>query len=308
MLEKDDSLEHAVRLFRGGHMEQAAELFQQLADTSDEPCVVARALRHQADVYRIRAEWIPAIELARRSAETAKSAGLTLLFAEALNAEAIIHQSRGAFDSAVPLLENVLTVIEDDRIRGSALQNLGSIAAMNKDFAAARARFEESLESFRRSGYRRGEAIALINASAIANDVGDHASAAEMAHEAIKLARKLHDYDAQAHATLNYARALIGLGDFDRAEEMLSTAFGFFTIGGNPYRQVAALRILGDLGHQQGKIENAASCYRHALGIARRIDAAAEAEQLVERLADLGITDSPPPLPTDLAQDHPPRP
>lgn len=308
MLERDEALEHAVRLERAGYIDQAVEAFQRIAATSDEPGVVARALRHQADAYRILSQWKPAIELARRSAKAAKSAGLTILFAEALNAEAAVHQSRGAFDDAIPLLENILAVVDDDRIRGSALQNLGSIAAMNKDFATAQAHFEESMNSFRRAGYQRGEAIALGNAAAIANDVGDYPRAAELANEAIKLARGLHDYDTQAHASLNYARALIGLEDFDRAEEMLSTAFGFFTIGGNPYRQVAALRILGDLGRRQGKIENAARCYQHALGIARRIDATAEAEQLVERLADLGLTDPPPPLPTGLLPDHLPEP
>lgn len=287
MLDHHEMLEYAIRLERAGSIDQAVEAFQRVVNTADEPEVVARALRHQADVHRVRCEWTPALELARRSAETAKSVGSMLLFAEALNAEAIIHQSRGAFDIAVPLLEQVLTLVDDDRIRGSALQNLGSIAAMNKDFDAARARFQESYEAFHRAGYRRGEVIAGINGSAIANDCGDHEEAHEMARKAMAGARKLQDYDALAHASLNCALALIGLEDFDAAEDLLSTAFGFFAIEANSFRQVAALRILGDLNHRRGNRNNAERCYRHALEIATRIEASGEAAQLEDRLAEI---------------------
>src|SRR5699024_7632761 len=99
------------------------------------------------------------------------------------------------------------------------------------------AHFEASLNAFRRVGYRRGEMIALINAAAIANDIGDHTRALEHSREAIQEAKRAHDYDAHAHASLNFALAMIGLERFDEAEELLSVSFGFFTIEANAYRQ-----------------------------------------------------------------------
>ena len=104
-----------------------------------------------------------------RSAQTALRAGLPELFAEALNAEAAVYLSRGDFVAARPLLEQILVIVTDDRILGIARQNLGNIAAQDRKLDVAREHFRRSREHFARAGYKRGEAIALINQAAIAN-------------------------------------------------------------------------------------------------------------------------------------------
>ena len=147
-------------------------------------------------------------------------AELPELFAEALNAEASVYLSRGDFDAAKPLLEQILSVAEDHRILGVALQNLGSIAAMAKEFDKAKRCFLASREHFVRAGYRRGEALALNNGAAIMNDLGEHASALAMAEEAAEAARDVGDFELRALASLNRAQALLAMERYSEAEDL----------------------------------------------------------------------------------------
>src|SRR5687768_16817995 len=194
----------------------------------------------------MRCEWDRALEAARRGAELARAAALNAELAEVLNAEAIVHLSKGDLAVAEALLEEVLSLAHDDRVRGIALQNLGSIAAQGRDFDVAEQRFVESRRHFQRAGYHRGEAIALTNRAAIALDRGDASLAESSAGQAVIVARQVGDLDLLGVATINYAEALARLERFAEAEDHASTALGFFTISENTLRRVEALRLLGD--------------------------------------------------------------
>lgn len=284
----EEQLETGVVFERAGNIRRALEYYQAAAENTTDPALKARALRHQSDVYRIRCDWTAALEAARESASTAKFAGLEELFAEARNTEAAVHYRRGDFEAAVPLFEEVLSITRDDRIRGLALQNLGSMAAMRKDFDSARTWILESIECFRRAGYLRGEVIALNNCAAIYNDMGDFSRAQALSEQAIVAAKRLQDFEALAHASLNSARALVGLDRIAAAEELISTALGYFTIEENDHGRVACLRILGDLNHRQDHPQLAIRCFDHALRIASRIGASSEVAELEARLVELG--------------------
>src|SRR4051812_15111484 len=93
-------LEEGVRCEKSGALDRAFECYRSAAATAKDPDVVAEALRRQAEIYRARCEWQPALESARRSAEIARRARLPARLAEALNAQASVYMSRGHFVTA----------------------------------------------------------------------------------------------------------------------------------------------------------------------------------------------------------------
>src|SRR5687768_12067024 len=180
-----EKLAEGVRHERGGSLDRALQYYQAVAGGSAEPAQIAEALRRQSDVFRIRAQWTEALAAARRSAQIAHAANLPELRADALNTEATTHFYKGDYDVALPLLESVLELAADDRVRGAALQNLGAIAARGGDLDAAEKRFLESYRCYHRAGHLRGEVLALQNYGAVALDREDYALACSVMEKAV---------------------------------------------------------------------------------------------------------------------------
>ena len=114
-------------------MEEALRTYVEAEAVAATPAEASEALRHQADVLRVRCEWEEAGVRADAAERVARAAGLADLAAEAVNARAAIAQSRSELDQAAELYREVLDTTGNPRIRGCALQNLGAIAAMGAD-------------------------------------------------------------------------------------------------------------------------------------------------------------------------------
>lgn len=295
MSENTDWIEEGLRYERAGVLHRAIALYQNALDSTDDPAVTARALRHQSDVYRTQCDWDRALQTARRSASVAEAAGIPALWAEARNAEAAIYLSRGEFPAAQLILEQLLDSTADDRIRGIALQNLGSIAARESMPNVAEQYFLESFQCFERSGYLRGEAIALNNHAAFALDHGDYQAALASSERAMTVARDIEDLDLLAVARLNHAEALAGTGDFVNAENHATAALGYFTVTENAWRRVEALRTLGDCSRRQGYPAMAMRYYDAGLRLAEEIGAKAAGHELRERFTALESEGAPAP-------------
>jgi tetratricopeptide (TPR) repeat protein len=249
--------------------------------------LVAEALTHQSRIYRCRSEWRPAIEAARRAQELAAAAGLERLRAEAVIAEANVLICRGDFQPALTLFRQVLDANQDPRVRGIALQNIGSILAQQGSLGAAERTFAESFGYFRRAGYQLGEATALNNQGRVALDRGDAELAERIFEQAILVARALGHTELVALATLNYAEALVARGEFGRAEETASTALGYFAAAGNRWREIECLRIIGGINEQLGCVGDATRCYERALALANEIEAHQDVDVLKDCLMRL---------------------
>ena len=284
MPDSRDLLHEGIRREMGGALDDARRMYQRALDDSDDPHVTAESLRRLADVHRAQCRWDDALEAARRSAVAAEAAGLRDRVAEAINAEASVHLSRSDFAAATPLFERVLALAEDDRLRGIALQNLGAVLAQTGDLPEAERRFAESYDAFRRAGYTRGEALALNNQGRAALDRGAPMESADLLGQALALARAVQDTDLIALVSLNLAEALAAGGELEAAEELLSSALGFFATNGNEWRRVECLRLLGDLLRRRGEDATAVRCWQQGLDVARRIGARLEERALAERL------------------------
>ena len=288
MPEPNECLADGQRYQRSGLLDRALDCFERAAEASRTPEVLAEALRRIAGVHRARCDWDAALAAVRRSAEVARAAGLVDLYAEALNAEANICQSRGDFGSAAELLERALALGPGDRVQGMALQNLGTIAARGGDLETAEQRYREAYERFRRAQYAPGEAGALVNFGAAVNDRGDHELAESILRRAINVASDLEDGDLAAIATKNYAEALAGQGRLADAMYYASSALGFFATAGQHWRQVECFVLVGDISARLGERTAAESCWTQGLELARRIGAAPEVAALERRLAAPG--------------------
>lgn len=285
-----DKLEQGIRWERGGALDKALLAYRTVAELATSAELRVEAHRRRAGVLRARCEWDAAIAEARESGAVAAAAGLSDLYAEALNAEAGVYQARGDIAQARPLLVQALTATEDPRIQGIAWQNLGFLAATEKDFSEAERCFERSSERFAEADYLRGEVISLINSGRIALDQGRTEEGLSICRRGLEAARREQDLDLTAVATMNYADALLSLDRLEDALDLASEAMGYFGSVPNRWRQVECLRLLGDIHVRAGEPDVARRCYSQGLRIARDVGTPVEEERLQERL-DRVITD-----------------
>lgn len=247
--------------------------------------VAAEAFRRQSSILRQRARWEDAIVAARSSGEVAERAGLTELVAEAVHAEATVHQARGAYEEAVPLFERVLSLPAPPRVHASAHQNLGAIAAARGDFASARPRFHAAATGFRKAGYAFGEVTVYNNFGRAALDHGRFQLADDLLRQAAAAARDVADRDLVALVQMNQAEALLGLGRPSDAQPLVEEALEQFMAAGHVLRQIECLRVIGDIMRAQGDEASAVACYEHACQLAAENHAEAEVAKLRPRLS-----------------------
>jgi len=280
-----DELDAAVVHERQGEIDDALAHYRAAESLAGaDAWLLSEVLRRLAYLHHARSEWETSLDLAERATQVASDAGLGDQHAEALIATAWVHVARGSFDAAVPQLEKVATLTQDDRITGLALHNLGAIAAERGEWDLARQRFMESVRRFQAAGYERGVAFAHNNYGRAALDRGNFALASDLLQQAVSSAKHAADADLLALATMNSAEALAGTGDVGRAETMARAALAHFTTAGNGWRRVECERLLGDFAMQNDRAEDARSWWSSALETARSIGAQPEVTKLQQRL------------------------
>lgn len=278
-------LDEGLRLEKAGTLDRALEQYEAALSAATDPSIEAEAWRRQAHVRRLRCEWEEAIAAARRSAETAATADLHDHVAEALNAEAAVHQTCGDFEPARALYERILRETSNERIRGVALQNLASVCGMQDDMAAAARHFREAYDCFARCGYSWGKTHVLNNLGRVYFEQGELDEAGDYLLRAIDESKLIDDLDLLALARLNYGEVLLARGDLGEAETEVSAAVGHFAAAGNQWRRIECLRVLGDLQARKGAQDVAERFYENALRVAEEIGAKAEQQRIAQHLA-----------------------
>jgi tetratricopeptide (TPR) repeat protein len=273
-------IEDGVRAERLGALDRALTCFAAATQEAEEADTLADALTRIADAFRARADWESALEAARRAQVTAREANLDDRLACARVAEGNVLICRGDFAEAKELFQDVLASTTDPRLRGIALQNIGSILAQQGQLGAAERAFSESYGCFQRAGYRRGEAIALNNYGRVALDRGTADLAEGLLSQGLAAAREVEDEELIALVTLNLAEALACRGEHHGACDLVSGAMGHFVESGNRWRQVECLRLIGSINERAGDRDAAARCYERGLALAEEIGAVAEIRSL----------------------------
>jgi tetratricopeptide (TPR) repeat protein len=287
MLQAAEKLAEGIRLERAGLLERALEAYRFVATESSDHQTVAAALTHESDVHRAHCDWSASLAAARKAQMVAREAGLTDRLADAIIAEVNVHMSQGDFGAATILLNNVASTATDPRMRGIALQNLGSILAQMGQAEAAQRAFTASLTNFKEAGYVRGEALALNNFGRLALDTGDCETAAPLFEEALRLGREVEDLDVAAMASLNLASALCHRKEFNRAHDLAMSAYGYFVQCKNAWREIECLRLVGEINERCEDCGNAERCYDLALRLAIAIGAEEEEKAVRAKLSAL---------------------
>lgn len=282
--EIDVGLAHEKR----GALDEAIACYRAVVDAAtDDPRLRSEALRRQANAYRIRSEWDRATEFAHQAAEVALAAGLADQYANCLLSEGAIAQMRGDRDAAAALHQRALESTQDPRVRGWALQNLGSLAAQRGEWEQARSLFKQSQQSFVSAGDFWGQSVAMNNYGRAALEHGNFRMAVELLENARGAAKRANDEDTVAVATANRAEAYAGLGELVKAREEALNALEFFSRVGNAARQVETLRLLGDIELKRGEPQMARRRWREGLALAEEIGNELEMGRLRERVDGL---------------------
>ena len=280
----DSLVKQGMALQNAGSLDEADAIFRKLA-AADDPAVSSLGWRHIATVYRLKSSWADAVLAARRAASIAEGVGIRELYAEALNAEAIVYQEQGDLDRAVPLLERMLAITADPKGMGIALGNLGLIAARRGDFETARHHFLKSHDWLQRAGHSQGIATVLNNLGRAALDHANPRVAQTMLEEALGAATRLGDQEMEAVVRRNLAEAALGLGEMTKAAELLDAAEARFVADGNRLREVECIELRGEIAVRLGDGAAAIAHLERAHALAVQIEAVNAVPKLVARLA-----------------------
>jgi tetratricopeptide (TPR) repeat protein len=284
----EEALEAGLRAEHADELQRALHHYADAAIRgAGNASVVARSLARQAGVYRRLSEWELAADHARRARAIAEGAGLPELHAEALVGEGNALMCSGRLDEASVVYHRLVRVAMNDRQRGIAMQNIGSIHAQKGEFAWATEAYESSRFLFRNAGYARGEVIALNNLGRLAHDQGELVEAEALLREALTGAREVADAELAALALINLAQVHVARGMLTRALPMAAEAYGHFSVSENRWRQVECLCVLADIAQGEGQAEQTRIHLERAREIARTIEARVELERIEKRLESL---------------------
>ncbi len=281
-------LADGVRYERGGVSALARECFEEVAARPEvNPAAAAEAWWRLANLHRLHSAWDEALDAARMSADLARQHGLDDTEANALNIEGAVWWQRGDSERARVLFVRTLDLARSPATRAKALQNLGSLAAEDRNFAEGERLLEESRTQYRIAGDARGEAVTLLNLGRLKSDQGFLEEARSTLESAVSEARLTGDLEMHAGAVLNLGIALGALGLVSDAEERITTAYGQFTIADMPVQRVRCLTELASLASAREDYGGALVCLTHARDVATMAALPRELRVIEEQLGAL---------------------
>ena len=153
----------------------------------------------------------------------------------------------------------------------NALNAAGLLAYRQSDYAAARARHEESLAISRQLGDRKGIGVSLGNLGMVAADEGDFVSARALHEESLAIARELGNRNGIVASIGNLGNAAFEQGDFAAAQARFEQILAISRELGD--RQAAAMTLhrLGMIESARGDPPAARALYNESLIILREL-------------------------------------
>ena len=277
-------LDEGLRAERNGSLDDALAAYGAAIAASVDPRVHAEAYTRIADVHRERCQWEEGVAAAQTAQRIAREAALERELADARIAEGNVLMIQGEFAAAMPIFREVADSSVDPRIRGIALQNLGSMFAQLGQHGAAERAFAESLGNFQKAGYWRGQVISLNNLGRLAIDRGALAEAQPLLERAVSDASQIEDAELAALASQNLATVLAQRHERDRALDLAMSALGYFSSCRNHFREIESLRLIAAIHEQDGDVDSARQCYQRALHLAEKIESDVEIRVTRHRL------------------------
>ena len=281
----------AARL-RGDYLE-ARSAFEAALDDPD-PLVVGTA-HHCIG----KLEWHEgAYEAAAASFEKARAIAIRL-DASDLRARADIGLggvcfARGDFARARQFYEGVKSNPHGSEFMGMVLLNLGAIANIRGDIAAAHSHYNRAANLFAENGERRNEMMTHHNLGMLYADQLEWEEADEAYEKARTIAEEIGDTEAMGNVLMNRSELSCAMGRYRTAIEQCDTALGIFAEIGAEIPRGTTLRWKGRALRELGQYTLAERALVEAMRIAHRAQARLlEAETMQELGSMLALAGDP---------------
>lgn len=173
--------------------------------------------------------------------------------------------------------------------RAAALHVAGQLAALDRDFAAARGPLEESEAIYRRLGDRRGLAHSLNILGRVRLAEGAVAAAHVLLAESVALYRTVDDPNGLALALMGLAGSLLEQDEYAPARTCAAEVLHIYQSTGNRWGTGVALTYLGDVARCQGDYERAEELYLRSLALARDASVVAEIASILHNLGYVSV-------------------
>ena len=156
-------------------------------------------------------------------------------------------------------------------VRAKALKGLGWIAEPQGDYERARAAYQESLELYRGSDYKRGVANALGDLGSLALDRGDYGEATSLLEESLTLHRELGSKEEVVGVLNGLGIMASANGERERSVSFFSEALALGRGTGNVRMTAVSLGNLGITMLVHGDPDQAAVLLEEGLALFRDI-------------------------------------
>jgi len=237
-----------------------AEDCRSLAETLDDPELVARAQRRLGRALANREEYEAAEPRLRRALETFDSLGDRRRAATTLDYLGSVAVGRSEYGPAREYHERSLALSRDlgDR-HGEArsLANLGSVALGHTEFETARRQYERSLDIHRRLGNRDAAASVLEELGLVARHQGEYAAAEEYHERSLAVSEELGDAHGEARSLGNLGLLAKKRDEYDAAVDYYERTLAVHRELGLRHGEAKACCNLAEAAVQQGDAETA---------------------------------------------------
>jgi len=291
MLLTAPALAEAQRHELGGHLDDAARTYAEViaaAEASGDTAVLADVTRRLGKVRYRQEGAAAAAELFRRSYDVADAAGHDVLAAQALNALGVLDLERGAYEASRATFNHALwRGGRDPGLRARIEQNLGIIANIQGDWAAALAHYARSVTAFRAAKDEHGCAIACHNLGMLSADRRLWKSADRYFRRSLAGARQTGDIRLRGLCLLNRTEVHIARGRYADALRDAEAALQIFDQLGANANKAGAHRVLGVVYRDTGSMVQAEAQLRTAMALAATVGSALNEADAARELAKL---------------------
>src|SRR5919108_971536 len=274
---------------RAGRVADAIRCYESAIDDAEavsDGAVLAEALRRLGVVRRRRHEYDQAIALCQRSYEIAMARNDGVLAAEALNGIALVHIERGEWAQARDQLRRALELgAASSELIGRIEQNLGVMANIHGDLAAAMHHYRRSLDAFRQGRDERGCAIAYHNLGMLSADQRLWDDAEQYYHASLEVAESTGDVHLRGHVLLNRTEVHLARSRFELARHDAEEALRIFDALGMAGGKSSAYRFLGMVYRDTGRTTLAEARLRSAVQLSANVGAALDEAEASRELA-----------------------
>jgi predicted ATPase len=153
----------------------------------------------------------------------------------------------------------------------NVLSSLCLVARRQGAFTQAKQWGQESLTIRRAIGDRRGIASSLSNLGLVRCVLGEYNEAKTGLEEALKIFREMNYRTGVSNVLNTLSHAAFGLGDFQTAEQLAQESLAIYRDVGDPWGAAISLNNLGCMAMESGNLVKARMLYHEGIAIYRRI-------------------------------------